>query len=130
MNGIPLFMRDGFTIEGTGYYARHLESHQFLYGKESRILPAVIVAACLMVIFGIAVNVPGIAAAGGLALILLAFVRRRKATTAPPPKKGSGPRPAGGSPRMPFCQSRLSSRPGNTSPSGAGQPPLSDDANP
>ena len=38
MKGIPLFKegllsgKEGFTLDGVGYYARHLESHRLLYG--------------------------------------------------------------------------------------------------
>ena len=77
-NGIPLFLNDGFTISGTGYYARHLESHRLLYGKRDWVRPALSAAAVLMLMVAIVFNVPGVAMVGVTVLLVLGFTGMKK----------------------------------------------------
>ena len=92
-NGIPLFLNDGFTISGTGYYARHLESHRLLYGKRDWVRPALFAAAVLMLIMAFAFNVPGIAMVGVTVLLVLGLAGMKKRNRSE--KKGRGKGAAG-----------------------------------
>lgn len=96
MKGIPLFKegsllgKRGFTIDGVGYYARHLESHRLLYGKQGVFRPALAVAAFLMLAVGTVFNAPAVAFSGVFVLGVIAWTGRRQST----PRKESGPPPA------------------------------------
>lgn len=73
MKGVPLFYRDGFTIEGTGYFAAHQESHQILYPRPRFCSFALIIlftiATLVGAIVGVLWNVPGVFVLSSVMLI-------------------------------------------------------------
>ena len=71
MDGIPLFKKCGFTIDGTGYYARHLESYRLLYGKRSYVRPALIAIALLLIPAGMYFHAPGVSGMGAVVAMFL-----------------------------------------------------------
>jgi hypothetical protein len=71
MNGIPLFKKCGFTIDGTGYYARHLESYRLMYGKRSYVRHVLVALALLMVPAGMYFHALGVSGMGAVVAMFL-----------------------------------------------------------
>lgn len=88
MKSISAFKSDGFTIDGTGYFARHQESHRVLYARTPwcRVASAsaIVLLSLAFVLFGAILNAPGVAFLGLVGLVGMAWkFRPRKKASAP-----------------------------------------------
>jgi hypothetical protein len=77
-SSISPLKRDGFTIDGTGYFAGHQESHRILYAKTPwcrwiwTVLSFIVPLACLAI--GALFNVPVLALIGFGWLGVMAYI--------------------------------------------------------
>ena len=76
-SSISALKKDGFTIDGTGYFACHQESHRLLYAKTPwcRVILVAVAFALFSAaaVYGIAGNVPVLALIGFASMVGMAL---------------------------------------------------------
>ena len=72
MKSISAFKSDGFTIDGTGYFACHQESHRVLYAKTPWcrwiFIATLFALAVIAAVYGLVANAPSVFVVGVMIL--------------------------------------------------------------